>query len=176
MKNLLIFCHSYFPESRVNKILLELVRKNFDRNTIQIRNLDDMYGSDYLKIDIQAEQKCLMEAEKIFFQFPVFWFSVPPMLKGYIDQVFTRYWAYDEGGDKLKGKKFQIVATAGMRHESYQKDGKMGATIDEVLLPLKLTAKLTCMDYQKPFIINRSRRILEEEIRAYYKDYLSLFA
>ncbi|WP_258552789.1 NAD(P)H-dependent oxidoreductase [Helicobacter fennelliae] len=53
----------------------------------------------------RREQALLESAQNIIFQFPVYWFSCPPLLRKYFDDVFTHGWAYGSKGGKLKGKR-----------------------------------------------------------------------
>jgi NAD(P)H dehydrogenase (quinone) len=62
--------------------------------------------------DIKREQQLLSEADLIVFQFPLWWYSMPAVLKGYIDRVFSMGWAYG-GGQALVGKKVLVGMTTG---------------------------------------------------------------
>jgi len=59
--------------------------------------------------DIQGELEKLQWCDVLIFNFPMYWFSVPAILKGWIDRVFVSGYCYggkrfyDQGG--LKGKK-----------------------------------------------------------------------
>jgi NAD(P)H dehydrogenase (quinone) len=54
-----------------------------------------------LAADIQAEIAKVMAADLLVFTFPVFWFSVPAILKGWIDRVFVSGPFY--GGRRIYG-------------------------------------------------------------------------
>ncbi|KAL4622915.1 NAD(P)H dehydrogenase quinone 1-like, partial [Arapaima gigas] len=47
-----------------------------------------------LSADITEEQHKVKEANLIIFQFPLYWFSMPAILKGWVDRVFTNGFAY----------------------------------------------------------------------------------
>lgn len=59
--------------------------------------------------DIEKEQEYIRKADTIVFIFPIWWSSMPAILKGYIDRVFSLKFAYDITEDGvfglLKGKK-----------------------------------------------------------------------
>ena len=55
--------------------------------------------------DILAEQKRIENADALVLTYPVYWWSMPALMKGWIDRVFTRGWAYDEGTDSKPIKK-----------------------------------------------------------------------
>jgi NAD(P)H dehydrogenase (quinone) len=54
--------------------------------------------------DIVAEQARIDKADALVLVFPVYWWSMPALLKGWIDRVFTNGWAYEETaeGDIVK--------------------------------------------------------------------------
>ena len=57
--------------------------------------------------DIQEYQARVDQADALVFITPIYWWSVPAMLKGWFDRVFTHGWAYDydlENGGKVVGK------------------------------------------------------------------------
>ncbi len=76
---------------------------------------------------VAAEQSTIRQSDGIIVIHPVWWFSMPAILKGYIDRVFSRGFAYDYGPDGVKGllpgKKVLIVNTTGGSAEDYQKYG-----------------------------------------------------
>ncbi|XP_075870708.1 ribosyldihydronicotinamide dehydrogenase [quinone]-like [Nelusetta ayraudi] len=49
-----------------------------------------------LSDDILKEQVKLKEADLVIFQFPMYWFSVPAILKGWMDRVLTKGFAYTD--------------------------------------------------------------------------------
>lgn len=138
MKTLIIFSHTWFAQSKVNRALLEAAQ---DADNVTIRNLEELYGQNPEKIDVKAEQKLIEAADRIIFQCPVFWFSIPPMLKAYIDRVFEHGWAYGSQGHALEGKILQLVLSTGGPQESYQQP-----TIGELFLPLTAVGNYTGME------------------------------
>lgn len=77
------------------------------------------YKSKTLSPDILAEVEAVKRADLLVLVFPIFWYSVPAQMKGWIDRVFlsgtfyggTRF--YDRGG--MKGKHAMVVASLGGR-------------------------------------------------------------
>jgi multimeric flavodoxin WrbA len=47
--------------------------------------------------DILTEQRKVADADLVIFHFPVWWFSMPAILKGWFDRVFSRGFAYSKG-------------------------------------------------------------------------------
>ncbi|ANI89501.1 NADPH quinone oxidoreductase [Arachidicoccus ginsenosidimutans] len=89
--------------------------------------------------DICAEQEKIIWCDVMIWQFPLWWFSVPAMLKGWVDKVFAKGKFYDNGkifgNGFLKGKKAILSLTAGGPEKNYVSD-KYG-TIEEILLPIQ---------------------------------------
>ncbi|XP_054447947.1 ribosyldihydronicotinamide dehydrogenase [quinone] [Pteronotus mesoamericanus] len=80
--------------------------------------------------DIIDEQKKVQEADLVIFQFPLYWFSVPAILKGWMDRVLCQGFAFDFPGfydsGFLKDKLALISITTGSTPEMYTKTGVSG--------------------------------------------------
>ncbi|XP_013889941.1 NAD(P)H dehydrogenase [quinone] 1 [Austrofundulus limnaeus] len=93
-----------------------------------------------LSDDITAEHHKVEEAELIIFQFPLYWFSVPAVLKGWMDRVLTQGFAfslqkiYDSG--VFKEKKAMLSFTTAATQSMFQPDGING-DINVTLWPLQ---------------------------------------
>ncbi|ELV13985.1 Ribosyldihydronicotinamide dehydrogenase [quinone], partial [Tupaia chinensis] len=83
-----------------------------------------------LTSDIIEEQKKVQEADLVIFQFPLYWFSVPAILKGWMDRVLCQGFAFDLPGfydsGFLKGKLALLSLTTGGTAEMYSKAGVSG--------------------------------------------------
>ena len=77
--------------------------------------------------DIVAEMEKLKRADFVILQFPVWWFGMPAMLKGWADRVFARGFAYLPGRKydtgMFKGKLAMVAATTGTSADTYAPDG-----------------------------------------------------
>ncbi|XP_066435031.1 ribosyldihydronicotinamide dehydrogenase [quinone] [Eleutherodactylus coqui] len=80
--------------------------------------------------DILKEQKKIQEADLVIFQFPLYWFSFPAIMKGWIDRCFVQGFAfdiprcYDTG--LLGGKRALLSFTTGGTEDMFSKEGKSG--------------------------------------------------
>lgn len=147
MKNtLIIIAHPNYKKSSANKAIVDALRDRIKNSSV--RNLAELYPD--FNIDIKKEQEALLKTDHVIFQFPFYWYSIPPILKQWIDVVLTYGFAYGEGGDKLKGKSFIVSTTTGTPIEAYTGDGMNRHTMEEFLYPIKQTAKLCLMDYKDP--------------------------
>jgi NAD(P)H dehydrogenase (quinone) len=105
------------------------------------------FATGSLTSDVNAEIDKLLWADVLILQFPLWWFSMPAILKGWVDRVFAYGFAYGVGehsdkrwGDRygegtLKGKRAMLVVTAGGWEEHYSKRGINGP-IDDLLFPI----------------------------------------
>ncbi|TRY71453.1 hypothetical protein DNTS_011726 [Danionella cerebrum] len=116
--------------------------ENFVYNTEMMVAWKDGRLSD----DIAEEQHKVQQADLIIFQFPLYWFGVPAILKGWIDRVLTQGFAfsmqnmYDTG--IFKNKKAIISLTTGGTESMYQPDGVHG-DINILLWPLQARSTFT---------------------------------
>ncbi|CAH7222023.1 NAD(P)H-dependent oxidoreductase [Vibrio chagasii] len=154
---LVLFAHPSQHRSEANKPLFEQA-KRIDGVTCV-----DLYAEyPTFKINIDREQKRLLDHDIIIFQFPLYWYSTPAILKEWQDLVLEYGFAYGTDGNELEGKKFLCSITAGGKEDAYQTDGYNHFTIRELLHPLEQTAALCGMEYLAPYALFGSRTALEE--------------
>lgn len=99
-------------------------------------------------LDIAHEQDKLRWADAVILQFPLWWFSMPAILKGWIERVYAYGFAYGVGehsdthwGDRygegmLAGKRAMLAVTTGGWESHYAPRGVNGA-IDDLLFPIQ---------------------------------------
>jgi NAD(P)H dehydrogenase (quinone) len=63
-----------------------------------------------LPSDLLREQARIDRADALVLVYPVYWWSFPGQLKGWIDRVFSNGWAYDEAPDGTLGKRLGRLA------------------------------------------------------------------
>jgi glutathione-regulated potassium-efflux system ancillary protein KefG len=147
-KTLVILAHPNIEKKSIaNKIIIERIR------TIEGVKIKDLYREcPSFKFNIEAEQAALIETESIIFQFPFYWYSVPGILKEWMDQVLTYGFAYGSAGDKLKGKQFLVSTTIGGPEDAYRTGGYNSFSINDLLKPLRQMANLSGMKYNAPLV------------------------
>ena len=144
MQYLIVYAHPN-PKSfnhTIREIIEDKLRNGglkFDvRDLYEINFNPALSGSDFVSFkqgqapeDIKREQGYVKNADILIFIYPVWWFGMPAILKGYIDRVFSYGFAYkaDEGGlhGLLSGKKAIIFNTTGGSEEDYEQGGYKGA-------------------------------------------------
>jgi NAD(P)H dehydrogenase (quinone) len=87
--------------------------------------------------EIQDELEKLLWCDLLILQFPLWWFSVPAIMKGWIDRVFVNGTVYGSGGMRfdnggLKGRKAMLAITTGCFPNMVEPDGLLGG-IDVIL-------------------------------------------
>lgn len=146
MKKLMIIGHPNIETSTANKLIIEHANQALDN--IEIRNIAELYP-DY-RINVLAEQEALKNADLLIFQFPLYWYSVPAILKKYFDDVFSHQFAYGSQGDKLTGKFCLLSFTTGANKEDYTPIGIENYRLPEFLKGLEQTIYYTQMQYLDP--------------------------
>lgn len=156
MKTTIFLFHPAFAHSRVNAALVH-------NSPVEVRDLYQLYPTE--RIDVAAEQAALSAADRIVWQFPLYWYSGPGLMKKWLDQVLTPGWAY-EGGTALQGKELLIATTMGGKLTDYQATGPQGHTVTEFLLPLTVTGEYVGMQVLPPFIVADTVNITEDQLAA----------
>ncbi|MBL7916552.1 MAG: NAD(P)H-dependent oxidoreductase [Bacteroidia bacterium] len=165
-KILILFAHPLYEKSRIHKALKKAIPETSD---ITFRDLYELYPD--FNINIKQEQQLLTDHDIIIWQHPVYWYSVPPLLKQWIDMVLEFGWAYGPGGDKLKGKYVMNVVSAGGQRTVYNPEGRNRFTVRQFFAPLDQTVMLCNMKYLAPFVVHGTHSLTNDEIRDYASQY-----
>jgi glutathione-regulated potassium-efflux system ancillary protein KefG len=146
---LVLYAHPAPHKSRINRRLATAAR---GVEGVTVHDLYEVYP-DFL-IDVQEEQRLLMEHDVIVLQHPFYWYSAPAIIKEWLDLVLTYGWAYGDGGTALAGKIMLNALSAGGPEEVYREGGRNRFTIRQLLLPFDQTAYLCGMQYLAPHVIH----------------------
>ena len=104
-------------------------------------------------INVEREQERLLAHDTILFQFPLFWYSTPSIIKEWQDLVLEHGWAYGSNGTQLKGKTMMLAITAGGSADAYGKSGYNHFDLRMFLTPLEQTARLCGMTFLPPYVL-----------------------
>jgi NAD(P)H dehydrogenase (quinone) len=97
--------------------------------------------------DIAREQEKLRQADAVIFQFPLWWMSMPAIMKGWVERVYAaglaygvgehsdRHWGDRYGEGSMVGKRAMLVVTIGGWESHYGPRGVNGP-IDDILFPI----------------------------------------
>lgn len=150
MKNVLIISgHPNLQGSVANATILDAVATAMPQ--VEIRYLDALYPA--YQFDIPAEQQALLNADIIVWQFPFSWYSVPGLMKLWIDEVFLHGFAHGSNS-KLGGKKLLLSFTTGAPKAVYSRDGMFSHSVEDYLPQFETTAVLCNLEYQTPIYTN----------------------
>ncbi len=166
---LILFAHPSYEKSRVHRHLADAVR---GLPGVTFHDLYEAYPDH--DIDVKGEQELLLAHEVVIFQHPFYWYSVPPLLKQWMDLVLEHGWAYGRDGTALRGKALQVVLTAGGREAAYQTEGFNRHTFAEFLRPIEATARLCGMPWGEPWIAAGTHTMSEAGMREVARDYAAL--
>ncbi|MTD41062.1 glutathione-regulated potassium-efflux system oxidoreductase KefF [Erwinia sp. CPCC 100877] len=153
---LIIYAHPYPERSHANRSMLEQVR---GLAGVEIRTLYHLYPD--FNIDVGAEQAAMENADLIIWQHPMQWYSLPPLMKLWIDKVLSHGWAYGEGGTALHGKSLMWAVTTGGGEHHFSLGDYPGFEI--LAQPLQATALYCGLNWLRPFVLHNAF-ICEDEV------------
>lgn len=155
-KTLILLFHPDIAHSRANAALVEAAAR---LPGVEVADLHALYPEG--DIDEDAEVARLLSAERIVLQFPLQWYSTPPLLKAWQDRILTRmfYIDYATEGRRLEGKPIILAVTAGNTAEAYAPGGRNLYPLTELLRPLEVTANRCGLPWTEPFIVLEANKL-----------------
>lgn len=126
--------------------------------------------------DVQEEQDKLFWCDALIFQFPLWWFGLPAILKGWVDRVFASggrtygggKW-YDRG--VFVGRRAMCSVTIGGPPPIYS-DGGLNGPIASILFPINHgILYFTGFSVIEPFLVHAPARLSKEERQAHLLSY-----
>ena len=149
------------------------------RNFITVKNpdyfkqqIEEMHATEAggFAPDVEAELRKMEACDLMIWQFPLWWFGLPGILKGWADRVFAMGRTY--GGERFyengvfKGKRALLSITTGGPEAVYQKGGWNG-DIHAILRPIQRgILRFTGWDVLAPNIVYAPVRVTDEERQA----------
>ena len=103
----------------------DLVTENFDP---VLREADEPNWNDGMKAysaEVRQEMARIEHNDATVMFFPVYWWSMPAILKGWIDRVWNNGWAY--GDRQFPQRRVWMIGVAGTVKDSYTKRGYAAA-------------------------------------------------
>lgn len=158
MRKILVYlAHPQIERSLIHAYLIKMLQEHPAVTFVDLyREYPDF------NINVHHEQNRLNAHDAIIFEHPVYWYSTPPILKEWQDRVLQYGFAYGKSGDKLRGKAFGQVVSAGSSEEAYTRRGSKGFTLRELFAPMEATARLCGMIYLPPLAIYSAGTASEE--------------
>ncbi|WP_438382364.1 NAD(P)H-dependent oxidoreductase [Asaia sp. BMEF1] len=158
-------------------------RKNADRLHYASES-GNAFATGTQPADVVAEQQKLLWADAVILTFPLWWYSTPAILKGWVERVYALGFAYgvgEHGGERwgdrfgegtLAGRRAMVVVNIGGREPHYSERGVNGR-LDEILWPIQHGQLFyPGMEVMEPFPVYQSDRMSEErwlEVAAAFK-------
>lgn len=125
-------------------------------------NLQEEYTADK-GFDAVKEQKRLLKYDRIIFQFNLYWYQAPAILKLWLDTVLEESKENPAFAAQLAGKELGLVVAAGVKEEHYQTGGREKHTLSELLSPYSSLANYFEMKYIAPFSVHQFQFMDEEQ-------------
>ncbi|AEG58008.1 flavodoxin family protein [Sinorhizobium meliloti] len=170
-KTLILLFHPDLKRSKANAALAGAAAK---LDGVEVADMQAAYpdSMDMFR-DGEREARRLLAADRIVLQFPIQWYSTPPLMKAWQDAVLTRmfYVTYETEGRALEGTPLMLAATAGNVPESYRPGGRNMFTMEALLAPLRATAHRCGLSCTAPFIIYQADKLEAEELEAAASNY-----
>lgn len=170
MKTLIILAHPNLATSKVNKRWHQELLQYPDQVTIH--ELYQVYPD--WNINVAQEQQLLEAHDHIILQFPFYWYSYPPLLKKWLDDVFLYGWAYGSSGNKLNGKKIGLAIAIGNKQENYSPEGSVTFTVEQLLSPFQASMQhIGAIALPQFAMFGASFQATEQQIDQSAKDYIN---
>jgi NAD(P)H dehydrogenase (quinone) len=193
MKYLIVYAH---PDSKsFNHAIMETISEELKKKKKEFK-VRDLYKIGFNPVlstkdlseiqkgavpqDIKREQNYISKADTLIFVFPIWWSSMPAILKGYIDRVFSLKFAYDITEDGviglLKGKKAFLISTTGASKEDNERMGAfkmMNMSMDMAIFQFS-GLKVIGHKYLSsvPYVSQQDRKKMLKELKLLVKEKL----
>ncbi|MET8827655.1 NAD(P)H-dependent oxidoreductase [Streptomyces sp. NPDC004610] len=172
---LVLVAHPDLRRSRVNAALADAVR---GLRHITVHDLYGAYGTAYdtadgprpgARFDVPRERALLGAHDTVVLQFPFYWYSTPPLLKQWLDEVVPYSRVYG-------GKSLRLAVTTGCAAHSYGPDGRTGFTMAELLRPLEAVARVTGMRLDTPYVVYGAGGLSDDALKLAAEGYAELLS
>lgn len=173
-KTLVIMAHPNIEDSLANKAWRDAIKQHED--SVTFHDLYQTYPDGH--IDITKEQALVDEHNALIFQFPMYWFSAPPLLKQWFDEVLEYGWAYGENGTHLQHKNVALAVSTGVQGHEFSVEGRCGISLENLLMPFELSMRYCQADYRSIFSVHginnepNATTLTEEEIAESANNYV----
>ncbi|MGX7197752.1 NAD(P)H-dependent oxidoreductase [Enterococcus olivae] len=124
------------------------------------------------QIDVKAEQQRINQHDRVILQFPFYWYSAPPLLKKWLEEVLTYGWAYGSTGSKLQNKEIMVAVTTRVDQIGYSAEGDVKYTVPELLRPLEATSHFVGAQFLEPFVLYGVEHHSEEQLQEAAQNYV----
>ncbi|TFW09839.1 glutathione-regulated potassium-efflux system oxidoreductase KefF [Oxalobacteraceae bacterium OM1] len=166
---LIVYAHPSQHRSHANRRMRDAAAR---LSNVVIRDLYETYPD--FHIDVPQEQELLSEADLVVLQHPLQWYSMPGLMKEWLDVVFEHGWAYGHEGNALRGKDLWLAVTTGGPAESYSASGYHQRPFKDFLAPYEQTAFLCGLRWHPPLVLHGARRADDAALQSHAARYAEL--
>jgi glutathione-regulated potassium-efflux system ancillary protein KefF len=170
---LVLFAHPDLRLSRVNQRLRQVALEQ-PQERVELRDLYALYP-DHV-IDVAEEQAAAARADLIVWQHPIHWYSMPALMKQWLDEVLTLGWAYGPGGTALHGKDLWLVASTGGPEAAYHSSGYNRYFFDAFLPPYEQTGVLCGLRFLPPLLLHGAHGVSHTALEQHAAEYATRLA
>ncbi|MBG9984495.1 NAD(P)H-dependent oxidoreductase [Aerococcaceae bacterium DSM 111022] len=157
-KTLIIVAHPELGESSSQQFLIESGEFWTEADYL---DLNSLYETE--EFDLVRERERILSYDRLFFQFPLYWYQAPAILKRWLDDMFTM----DANGQAflkaIRFKELGLIVSVGIKEDHFQVGAREGRTISEMLVPYEMLANAMDWKYLPVFNIHQFEFMTEEE-------------
>lgn len=160
-KTLILIFHPDLAASRANRALAQAAAR-----VPGVEIVDVAARCPAGRIDTDVEVAELLSADRLVLQFPIRWYSTPPLMKAWQDLVLTRmmYIAPQTEGARLAGVPVMVAATAGNYRGAYGPEGVNLFPLAELLKPLAATANRCGLAWSEPHLVYEADKVGPDQL------------
>ncbi|MGY3766457.1 NAD(P)H-dependent oxidoreductase [Vagococcus vulneris] len=142
--------------------------QQFLRESAQLEQVEYYIATNQMDYQqVKRVQEHLVEFDRIIFQFPMYWYSVPGHFKMWIDTVFEN----SERNNLFSGKEFGLVINYGVKSSDFQAGRKERYTLSELCRPFESFANKLGMIFLPIFSISQFYYLTSSEMKRLAVDY-----
>ncbi|XP_046564974.1 ribosyldihydronicotinamide dehydrogenase [quinone]-like [Haliotis rubra] len=167
-----LYAMHFEPRSGRTDIVGSVQDESFFKYQVETKSA---FENGTLSDDIKVEVEKLKRADLVIFQFPLYWFSFPAIMKGWIERIFVSGFAYGMGkmysDGPLKGKRGMLSFTTGGPGPAFHQDGLNG-DINVLLWPLQGGAlRFVGLDVLAPQIHYAPAHVTDDDRKQWLDDW-----
>ena len=167
VKVLVLYCHPNHPASQLNRSLRAAAE---NVHGVTLHDLYHHYPHGF--IDTEQEQELLQAHDVVVLQFPMYWYSTPPLLKAWQDEVLTFGFAYGQNRS-LSPRQLLLAVSLGAHPNTYQRD-KFAFELHELLRPLEAMSQYCGWEHRGIFSTGYEGNPSIEQLQVDAKRYQAL--
>jgi putative NADPH-quinone reductase len=171
---LVLFAHAAPHSSRVNRRMADAARLV---PGVYLHDLYETYPDFY--IDVAREHALLAQADLLVLLHPIQWYSMPALMKEWVDVVLPDCWSGRDADGVLKGKRCWLVASTASAASDFAAGALHGRPFDHYLAPYRQLAAVCGMEWIAPLVLHGAHAVEAQTVDlhvATFADRLQEFA